>query len=230
MSSPPLILAWGKERYQFRWSEDDLRQITLGQLKEVCREATGVPVSAMKLIFSGATMKDDSSPLIYYGVYPGSVMRLVGSKSGDSASQLSNEELEQQALIEKLDEIITETTDLALQKVRDFILNIQMYIDQFHGEESLNHDFEIKSIKQKERKILFDTYLYINEILMKRLLMADAIISPPGLDHIRTHRRKVVRQIQEWMNQIDEAKKRVLDLEESEKLELIEARISKNKM
>ncbi|KAJ2157593.1 hypothetical protein GGH16_005494, partial [Coemansia sp. RSA 560] len=68
MTPVPLVLQWGRDRYMIKYDYDDLRDTTLGQFKEVCREVTGVPTNAMKLIFSGATMKDDASPLAYYGV------------------------------------------------------------------------------------------------------------------------------------------------------------------
>lgn len=53
MSAAPLVLQWGRERYMFKYDDEDLRHITLGQFREVCREATGVPSNAMKLIFNG---------------------------------------------------------------------------------------------------------------------------------------------------------------------------------
>ncbi|OMJ10031.1 BAG family molecular chaperone regulator 1 [Smittium culicis] len=215
MSYPPLILAWGKERFHFQYDDSDLTEMTLAQFKEICREMTGVPVTSMKLIFSGATMKDDVSPLIYYGVYPGALVRMMGSIPKPGQAVVSELDMEQHAIMEKFDHIMSETSDLVLQKIRGFLSNTQIFIDQFLSENSAIDFKDAESIIKSERKTLFDSYTYISEILMKRLLIVDGVVLPQGADNARQQRKKIVRQIQSWMNQIDEAKTRVLDLEKA---------------
>ncbi|OLY79417.1 hypothetical protein AYI68_g6516, partial [Smittium mucronatum] len=132
-------------------------------------------------------------------------------KTGEAV--VSELDMEQHAIIEKLDHILAETFDLVLEKVRGFLANTSMYIDQFLTHSASSSEVDLHAVAQSERKVLFDSYAYISEILMKRLLLVDGVSLPEGADDARQQRKKIVRQIQSWMNQIDDAKKRVLDKE-----------------
>ncbi|PVV00413.1 hypothetical protein BB560_005206, partial [Smittium megazygosporum] len=144
---------------------------------------------------------------------------------------LSSEDTEDIAVLNKLDHILSEASDLVLENIRSLLLNTDMYIEQFYGNEiqkEENHSKEnvdaLKEIKFKERKKIFDTHLFIYESLMKKLLQTDGIECPPGADNARALRKKVVRQLQSWMDQVDAAKQKILSLEESERVDLIEKR------
>ncbi|KAJ2242702.1 hypothetical protein GGI13_006872, partial [Coemansia sp. RSA 455] len=132
MTAPPLVLQWGRERYMLKYDDEDLRDTTLGQFKEVCREVTGVPSNGMKLIFSGATMKDDASPLAYYSIYPGATIKLIGRKEGaEKGVPATKEEREENALIHKIDDIANEATDILSSRMQAYLADAQLYMDQF---------------------------------------------------------------------------------------------------
>ncbi|KAJ2160138.1 hypothetical protein GGF46_002508 [Coemansia sp. RSA 552] len=206
MTAAPLVLQWGRERYMLKYSERDLRDTTLGQFKQVCREVTGVPSNGMKLIFSGATMKDDASPLAYYGIYPGASVKLIGRKEGDDAAVVAAtpEEREENALIHKIDGLSQEVADLLSSRMQAYMTDAKLYIDQFAsgGMDGVN-DKALLEIKATERKKLDDAYMFVNETLMQFLLKLDSIECPPDSDKARQRRRQAVRLLQSWMDEMD---------------------------
>ncbi|KAJ2355914.1 hypothetical protein IWW50_005694 [Coemansia erecta] len=205
MAPVPLVLQWGRDRYMIKYDYDDLRDTTLGQFKEVCREVTGVPTSGMKLIFSGATMKDDASPLAYYGVYPGAAIKLIGRKEGaDKAAAATPEEREENAVIHRIDDLSNEAADLLSSRMQAYLANAQLYIDQFSAQATHGvTDAALEGIKTAERKKLHDAYVLINETLMQFLLKLDGIECAPEAEKARQRRRQAVRLLQSWMDQMD---------------------------
>ncbi|KAJ2080929.1 hypothetical protein H4R24_002729 [Coemansia sp. RSA 988] len=205
MTPPPLVLQWGRERYLIKYGYNDLRDTTLGQFKEVCREVTGVPSNGMKLIFSGATMKDDASPLAYYGIYPGASVKLIGRKEGAvKGVPVTQEEREENALIHKIEDITNEATDTLSSRMQAFLADAQLYIDQFAsgGMDGVD-DKALHEIKRKERKMLDDSYTFVNETLMKYILKLDGIVCSMEAERARQRRRQAIRQLQAWMDQMD---------------------------
>ncbi|KAI8321975.1 hypothetical protein GQ54DRAFT_333607 [Martensiomyces pterosporus] len=216
MTAPPLVLQWGRERYLLKYDEDDLRETTLGQFKEVCREVTGVPAGGMKIIFSGATMKDDGSPLAYYGVYPGATIKMLGRKQGaEKGAPVTAEEREENELIHRIDHVSNETSDLLLSRMQAYLADAQLYVDQFLSGpiDGGAHDEALSEIRDAERKKLQDSYLFINETLMQSLLKIDGVECPPEADKARQRRRQAVRLLQSWMDQMDSKRESVKDAE-----------------
>ncbi|KAJ2475227.1 hypothetical protein IWW56_005519 [Coemansia sp. RSA 2131] len=211
MTPVPLVLQWGRDRYMIKYDYDDLRDTTLGQFKEVCREVTGVPTNGMKLIFSGATMKDDASPLAYYGVYPGASIKLIGRKEGaEKGGPVTQEEREENAVIHKIDDLSNEAADRLSSRMQAYLADAQLYIDQFSA--SAMHgvsDAAFDDIKAAERKKLHDAYVYLNETLMQFLLKLDGIECSPEAEKARQRRRQAVRLLQSWMDQLDHKRESV---------------------
>lgn len=57
-----LLVTWGRHRFHvdftgYEGAEHGFSGVTLGMLKERCRDVTGVPVNAMKLLYSGGELK-----------------------------------------------------------------------------------------------------------------------------------------------------------------------------
>ncbi|KAJ2749422.1 hypothetical protein IWQ56_007233 [Coemansia nantahalensis] len=211
MTAPPLVLQWGRERYMLKYDYEDLRDTTLGQFKEVCREVTGVPRNGMRLIFSGATMKDDSSPLAHYGLYPGAAVKMIGRKEdAEKSAPPTKEEREESALIHKIDDISNEATDRLSSPMQGYLTNAQLYIDQFGAAAAGGLvDRALREIKAAERKKLTDAYKMVNETLMQYLLKIDDIACPPDADKARQRRKQAVRQLQAWMDQMDRKRESV---------------------
>ncbi|KAJ2784510.1 hypothetical protein GGI15_002245 [Coemansia interrupta] len=215
MTAPPLTLQWGRERYTLKYDEEDMRDTTLGQFKEVCREVTGVPSTRMKLIFSGATMKDDSSPLASYGIYPGATVKLIGRKEdAEKSAPVTAQDREENALIHKIDDIASHTTDVLSSRMQAYLADAQLYIDQFlSGSLDGLNDGALSEIKSTERKKLDDAYMFINETLMQSLLKIDGIECPPEAEKARQRRRQAVKLLQSWMDQMDRKKESVKQAE-----------------
>ncbi|KAI9469267.1 hypothetical protein LPJ78_002817 [Coemansia sp. RSA 989] len=217
MAAVPLVLQWGRERYMIKYDYDDLRDTTLGQFKEVCREVTGVPTNGMKLIFSGAIMKDDASPLAYYGIYPGASLKLIGRKEGaEKGVPVTEEEREENAIIHKIDDLSNEATDVLSSRIEAYLADAQIYIQQYSsGALDGISDQTLEEIKSKDRKNLQDSYLFVNETLMQYLLKLDGIECPPNADKARQRRRQAVRLLQSWMEQMDRKREGVKQAEKT---------------
>ncbi|KAJ2722600.1 hypothetical protein GGI07_003187 [Coemansia sp. Benny D115] len=216
MTAPPLVLQWGRERYMLKYNEDDMNDTTLGQFKEVCREVTGVPTSGMKLIFSGATMKDDSSPLAHYGIYPGATVKLIGRKEGEEKSApVTEEDRKENALIHQIDDITSHATDVLSSRMQSYLSDAQLFIDQFlsGSMDTGFHGDALGEIKASESKKLNDAYMFINETLMQSLLKIDSIECPPEAEKARQRRRQAVKLLQSWMDQMDRKKENVKQAE-----------------
>lgn len=79
-----VTVKWNKKRYNIKFNQETEGKepwtdyVTLLDLKKKCNEKTGVPIDRMKLIFAGATMKDEKAPLTRYGIKDGSSITLMG--------------------------------------------------------------------------------------------------------------------------------------------------------
>ncbi|KAL6621727.1 hypothetical protein U3516DRAFT_810949 [Neocallimastix sp. 'constans'] len=80
-----VIVKWNKKKFNVKFNiliDDEAPwtdYVTLYDLKEKCNELTQVPLNRMKLLFAGATMRDDNAPLSRYGIQDGSTILLLGS-------------------------------------------------------------------------------------------------------------------------------------------------------
>lgn len=57
-----------------------LNQATVGELKDRCKQATGVTLATMKLKVSGAFIKDDTATLQSSGIHSGCVVLMYGDR------------------------------------------------------------------------------------------------------------------------------------------------------
>lgn len=52
----------------------------LKELREICKDLTGVPLGGLSLSHAGAMMKDDNAPLSCFGIKPGTKIIVHGIK------------------------------------------------------------------------------------------------------------------------------------------------------
>ena len=55
-------------------------QVQLKELREICRDLTGVPLGGLSLSHAGAMMKDDNAPLSCFGIKAGTKIIVHGVK------------------------------------------------------------------------------------------------------------------------------------------------------
>lgn len=65
-----LNIRWGSEKYTIDFPGKILGHIKLGELREICKDLTGVPLGGLTLSLGGTAMKDDNAPLSCFGVKP----------------------------------------------------------------------------------------------------------------------------------------------------------------
>ncbi|KAJ1968361.1 hypothetical protein IWQ62_001297, partial [Dispira parvispora] len=74
-----ISVIWNHRRYLFYLSEAQLASQTLGDFKQRCSELTRLPKGAIKLVFCGGVLKDDSVPLVTYGIEPTAKLLLLAN-------------------------------------------------------------------------------------------------------------------------------------------------------
>lgn len=79
-------IRWNHEKYMIDFEGKVLGQVKLKELKEICKDLTGVPLGGLTLALGGAQMKDDNAPLSCWGVKPGSKIIVHGIKPTVSVS------------------------------------------------------------------------------------------------------------------------------------------------
>ncbi|KAJ1678961.1 hypothetical protein EV182_003007 [Spiromyces aspiralis] len=223
-AAPPLILQWDREHYFLPYTEQDLRETTLAQFKEVCREVTGIPVNDIKLVFSGGIMTDDSSPLDRYGVYVGAKIKVADANpNSPKPIPLSPQEKIEHQSIQKLDHIVQQTSDQLLERMQTYMSNVELYIQQFlHPVDSEVHQVflsttggveELEEICRTEKGSLDRDYVFITETLMQALLKIDNVVVSEDAENGRQRRKQAVRQLQGWLDQMDRVKDKLSQAE-----------------
>ncbi|RUS12516.1 hypothetical protein BC937DRAFT_87672, partial [Endogone sp. FLAS-F59071] len=190
-----LLVMWGRHRFHvdftgYEGAEHGFSGVTLGMLKERCRDVTGVPVNAMKLLYSGAIMKDDNAPLSIFGLQPGAKLILVGTKPDDQEvlTTTASGNPEEHALLTRISAPLRKATDVLLPQ-----------IDAYETAAANPPD----PADAAGRKKMTDTHNLLSEQLMQQLLTLDGIAFPPEFETARQKRREAVRAVQGYLDRLD---------------------------
>ncbi|CAM0140356.1 hypothetical protein VKS41_007014 [Umbelopsis sp. WA50703] len=195
MSDTEIELRWKGHAYDVNFDEypNGLEQATLADLKEKAKRITGVPVNAMKLLASGAVMKDDSSPLSLYGLRPGSKVLLLGQRpNARQTEQTASGNPEEASLISRINHILKDMTDNKL-KINEYEHEVGKFV------QSRNQD-------PKAKKKLLEMGMYLSEKLMQALLALDGIQCQPGFHTARQKRKEGVNLAQDLHDRVDQIK------------------------
>ncbi|CAO3673465.1 unnamed protein product [Umbelopsis ramanniana] len=196
MSDTEIELKWKGHKYDVNFDEfpNGLEQATLGDLKEKCKRITGVPVNAMKLLASGAVMKDDSSPLSLYGLRAGSKILMLGQRpNAKQTEQTASGNPEEASLVTRIQHIMQEVN-------HDFVAKIKEY------EQDVGKFMSSGQQDPRVKKKLQDTGAYLSEKLMQALFALDGIQCQPGFHTARQKRKESVNFAQDLHDRIDQIK------------------------
>ncbi|CAO3689642.1 unnamed protein product [Umbelopsis vinacea] len=196
MSDSELELKWKGHKYNVHFDEfpNGLEQATLADLKEKCKRITGVPVNAMKLLASGAVMKDESSPLSLFGLRPGSKVLLLGTRPNEKQTeQTASGNPEEASLISRIQQIIGEVGNKFQKQMIEYEQEVGKFISS-------------KQQDPKLKKKLQDMGAYLAEKLMQTLFALDGIQCQPGFHTARQKRKEGVNIAQDLHDRVDQIK------------------------
>ncbi|KNC95930.1 hypothetical protein, variant [Spizellomyces punctatus DAOM BR117] len=196
---------------------DWTRRVTLGDLLEKCSRASRVPRENIKLLHSGAIMKDPAASLSDYGIRQGSKIMMIGDKTlppepshpsrtrnqqprqqptRDTSAPVDTKASEEASLIDRLESHLADTRNTVLPIVEDYTDKASRYID-----EAIPPSDPPKSLR--------DLYAKASELLLQSLLKLDGVTCPPDFENARAKRKEAVRFVQSHLDRIDGLKERV---------------------
>ncbi|KAG0308766.1 BAG molecular chaperone regulator 1 [Dissophora globulifera] len=204
-----LHIRWNEEAYTIDFEGKVLAQIKLRELREICKDLTGVPLGGLSLIFGGATMKDDNAPLSCWGVKPGSKVVVDGIKPTEEEIKLltTNGDPEEYALILRISG--------SLEKSRD---SVSEFLPRYREETDAYLASSEKPTASKgagaagpvtlqnmspPRKKLHDLHGTMSESLLQSLLVLDGVTCKPEFEVARVKRREAVKETQKLLDVID---------------------------
>ncbi|RUS28576.1 hypothetical protein BC938DRAFT_481723, partial [Jimgerdemannia flammicorona] len=191
-----LLIQWGKHKFHVdftgyeRVEEKGFEAITLAMLKERCKDVTSVPINAMKLLHSGAIMKDDTAPLSSFGLHPNAKIILMGTKPDDQEvlTTTTTGNPEEHALLTRISATLSKATTVLLPQIDTY------------EQAALNSPPVTDTVA---RKRLTDTHNMLSEQLMQLLLQLDGIAFAPEFEAARQKRREAVRTVQGFLDRLD---------------------------
>ncbi|KAF9343941.1 hypothetical protein BGX34_006207, partial [Mortierella sp. NVP85] len=72
-------IKWAGKRKAFEFKDRSLSDIRLEELRTECHKWSGVPLERLRLISTGAIMKDDKALLSAFGLRPGGEITMMGT-------------------------------------------------------------------------------------------------------------------------------------------------------
>ncbi|KAF8938768.1 hypothetical protein EDD21DRAFT_371515 [Dissophora ornata] len=201
-----LNIKWGREKKTVDFEDRALADIKLGELRQRCHEWTRVPIGGLTLIYTGATMKDDSAPLSCFGIKPNGQITMMGTRptKTDIRTLTTNGDPEEYALINRIQTSLQRTLDLVAEHVPRYERAVEDYIQS----DPAPIDRSLETLPPA-RKSLQDAHSLLSENLLQSLLVFDGVVCKPDFEVARATRREAVKETQRLLDVIDELNARV---------------------
>ncbi|KAF9412865.1 hypothetical protein BGZ94_000907 [Podila epigama] len=193
-----LTISWNAEKYTIDFPGRILGSIKLGELREICKDLTGIPLGGLTLFLGGATMKDDNAPLSCFGIKPNSRVVVDGYKPTDEdiKQMTTNGDPEEYALILRIQNSLQKTQEFVAEHMHKYEQDVEAYI------QSKPAPFSFDAMPAP-RKRLQDTHGMLSENLLQSLLKLDGVTCQPDFEVARVKRREAVKATQKLLDQID---------------------------
>ncbi|KIK67233.1 hypothetical protein GYMLUDRAFT_135904, partial [Collybiopsis luxurians FD-317 M1] len=183
-----LNIKWGKERTSYQVQDPS---IPLSDLKIFVAEWTHLPLDSLKLIHSGAIMKDDNAPLSSYRLRPNTTIQVVGSAVPSSGGPTPKSETS-----------ITSQIHEQLASVRsNLVPSLETFLSSLSTAANPDTTLPVDSLTkfgplQKEQ-------VRLSELFLQSLLNLDAITVDKEWEQARQERKAAVKEVQGYLDQLD---------------------------
>ncbi|KIJ49468.1 hypothetical protein M422DRAFT_777418 [Sphaerobolus stellatus SS14] len=182
-----ITVKWGKERLSIPLQRHDL---TLGEVRKALADYSHVPTSNFKLIYAGATMRDDNLPLSSYGIRDGSAIHMIGSAELPPSRKAPPPPKETPQRPTELD---------LIKKVQDEVNLVHLTL--LPDLNTLLNELASLSPPTKE---LEREHLRLGELLLQTLLRLDGLLPEGGWEEARSKRKDAVREVQGYLDRLDD--------------------------
>ncbi|KAG0229546.1 hypothetical protein BGW42_001525 [Actinomortierella wolfii] len=199
-----LQIRWGRQKFTIDFEGRVLGNIKLGELRERCKDLTGVPLGGLTLIYAGATMKDDNAPLSCFGIKPNGKITMMGTKptKNDMLELTTNGNPEEYALIQRIQASLDKSHEIVEKYVPQYEQDTLKYVA------SNPPPFSMQAMPPMRKK-LQDTHAMLSEVLLQQLLGLDGVVCQPDFEVARVKRREAVKETQRLLDVVDAIHARV---------------------
>ncbi|KAF9107704.1 hypothetical protein BGX29_005221 [Mortierella sp. GBA35] len=199
-----LHIRWSGHRYLIDFEGRILGQVQLKELREICKDLTGVPLGGLSLSHAGATMKDDNAPLSCFGIKAGTKIIVHGVKpTAEQIKELTtNGDPEEYALILRIANSLQKSKDFVSEHQSKYEAEVETYLA------SKPAPF-VMSAMPPARKKLHDYHGMMSELLLQALLGLDGVTCKPDFEVARVKRREAVKETQRLLDTMDAIHARV---------------------
>ncbi|KAJ8010973.1 hypothetical protein DPEC_G00053390 [Dallia pectoralis] len=185
-----VTVAYGSTKHFITIPRLDGNEPVVKDLSEALVQATGVPVSAQKLIYKGKSLKEMEERLSSYGIKQGCKLMMIGKRNSP----------EEESELKKLKDIekSVEQTAKKLEKVDGELTG-------------LKNGFLAKDL-QTEALVKLDHRVKVaSEQFMKILEQVDSMMLPENFSDCRMKKKGLVETVQGFLAQCDKIEAGILD-------------------
>ncbi|KAJ4483257.1 hypothetical protein J3R30DRAFT_1753110 [Lentinula aciculospora] len=192
-----LNIKWGKERATFQIEDPS---IPLSVLKNYVSEWSHLPLESIKLIHSGAILKDDHAALSSYRLRPNATIQVVGSTETISFPPTAHKS--ETFTISQIQEQLFSIRSSLVPSLEKFLqilpINLNSQPNTMISLDSTANSSTTLPPMQKE-------HAKLSEMLLQSLLNLDAIALDREWEQARQERKTAVKEVQGYLDQLDDA-------------------------
>ncbi|CAO3573312.1 unnamed protein product [Mortierella alpina] len=208
-----LHIRWNDEKYTIDFEGRILSQIKLKELREVCKDLTGVPLGGLSLMHGDAIIKDDNAPLSSFAIKAGAKITVKGIKPTEEQikEMTTNGDPEEYALILRISGMLEKTRDFLSEHLPVYEQAVDAYLLSKPAPFSMQ-------VMPAPRKKLHDLHGMLSENLLQSLLALDGVTCKPDFEVARVKRREAVKETQKLLDIIDALHARVKESDRAARL------------
>ncbi|KAF9113484.1 hypothetical protein BGX27_001496 [Mortierella sp. AM989] len=208
-----LHIRWNSEQYTIDFEGQVLGQVKLKELRDICRDLTGVPLGGLTLVVGEATMKDDNAPLSCFGVKAGATIVVKGIKPTEEQirEMTTNGDPEEYALILRISGSLEKSKDFIAEYLPKYEADAETYL-------STKQVPFVMPTMPPARKKLHDQHGMMSENLLQSLLALDGVTCKPEFEIARVKRREAVKETQKLLDIIDAINGRIKENDKAARL------------
>ncbi|KAJ3724675.1 hypothetical protein C8R42DRAFT_719331 [Lentinula raphanica] len=192
-----LNIKWGTERVAFEVQDPS---IPLRVLKEYVSEWSHLSLDSIKLIHSGAVLKDDNAPLSSYRLRPNATIQVVGSSETtiSASSPGGPTQKSETSTISQIHKQLTSVRSSLVPSLENFLRTLPTISDPQPA-------VSVPDLSGTSFPPIQKEHARLSELLLQSLLSLDAIIVDREWEQARQERKTAVKEVQGYLDRLDDA-------------------------
>ncbi|KAJ3910297.1 BAG domain-containing protein [Lentinula edodes] len=190
-----LNIKWGKERTTLTLEDPTL---PISALKNYISQWSHLPPESIKLIHSGAVLKNDNAPLSSYRFRPNATIQVVGSAETIPVPPRGSAQKSETTIMTQIQEQLT--------LVRSSLVpSLEKFLQTLPTQSNTTIPFDSTSNPPTSPASIHKEHARLSEMLLQSLLTLDAITVDGEWVQARQERKTAVREVQGYLDQLDAA-------------------------